>query len=147
MEFKLQVHSVYEYAQDYILQDYIDFNTKKCASAKNDFERDFFKLSNNSIYGKMLQDILKQNDCVITTDDNVALKHFSDPAFKSAQFAEETYFISKAKKSVKYNRPTYVGTTILDLSKVLMLDFHYGYMKPKYGDKCELLYTVTDSFV
>ena len=99
-----KVHYVYEYAQDYILQDYIDFNTKKRASAKNDFEKDFFKLSNNSIYGKMLQDILKQNDCVITTDDNVAVKHFSDPAFKSAQFAEETYFISKAKKSVKYGQ-------------------------------------------
>ena len=89
----------------YILQDYIDFNTKKRASAKNDFEKDFFKLSNNSIYGKMLQDILKQNDCVTTTtDDNVAVKHFTDPAFKSAQFAEETYFISKAKKSVKYGQ-------------------------------------------
>jgi hypothetical protein len=63
-----KVHQVYDYKMDYILKTYIDFNSDKRKQAKNDFEKDFFKLLNNSIYGKMLQDVLKQNDTVITSD-------------------------------------------------------------------------------
>ena len=142
-----RLNEVYEYKQDYILKNYIDFNTEKRKEAKNDFEKDFFKLLNNSIYGKMLQNILNLSNVKLTSDDKKAQKLFTDPNFKRANYANGLYYIEQERENIDYDRAFYVGTTILDLSKVLMLDFHYRYMKKKYNDKAELIYTDTDSFV
>ena len=50
------------------------------------------------------------------------------------------------KTSVKINKPLYLGISILDISKTLMYEFWYDYLKPKYNDKAKLCYMDTDSF-
>ena len=57
------------------------------------------------------------------------------------------FFIQCTPKEVEYNKPTYIGNAILDISKVFMIDYHYNYIKPKYGDNSKLIYTDTDSFI
>ena len=142
-----KIHYAYKYKMDYIIKEYINMNTAERTKGKSKFEKDFYKLCNNAIYGKMLQDITKQTDVKITRDNNKAMKWFGYPQFKDATFTNGMYQIKCDKKEVLYNRATYIGSTILDLSKLLMYDFHYNYMKKKYKENVELIYTDTDSFV
>ena len=132
---------------DYIINPYIEKNSKARAKAKSDLEKDFYKLCNNAIYGKTLQDQMKQMDVKITTDDKKMMKWASLPQFKDAHFANNHYFVQSNKNSIKFNKPIYIGATILDLSKLLMYDFHYNIMSEMYGKNIEMIYTDTDSFV
>lgn len=142
-----KIHFAYKYKMDYVIKNYIMDNTDRRKKQTSDFMKDFFKLLNNSIYGKMLQDITKQNDTKITASDDKAMKFFGFQTFKEAHYANGIYTINMEKKECVFNRPSYIGSTILDMSKYLMYDFHYNIMKPKYGDNVDLIYTDTDSFV
>ena len=141
-----KIHRVLEFKQSPWLKQYIDFNTEKRKSAKNDFEKDFFKLMNNSVFGKTMENIRKRVDVRLVTDENKLLKLASKPTYVSSKiFNENLVAIHKIKETLTLNRPAYVGMCILDLSKTLMYDFHYNYIKDKYGDKARLLFTDTDS--
>lgn len=142
-----KIHYGYKYEMDYVIKDYIEMNTKKRAESKNEFDKAYYKLLNNIIYGKMLQDVMGQNDTCLTKDDRKAQKMIGYNTFKDLSYQNGFYTIQMEKEKVVYNKATYLGTTILDLSKYLMYDFHYNVMKPKYGNKCEMIYTDTDSFV
>ena len=114
-------------------------NTKLIKEAKNDFEKDFFKLMNNSESIEILnqwQQMTKRN------------KLFSEPNYHTTKhFSENLLAIEMKKTKVKMNKPIYLGMSILDISKTLMYRFWYDYFKPKYGDKVKLCYTDTDSFI
>ena len=141
-----KVHRVLEFNQSPWLKQYIDFNTEKRKNAKNDFEKDFFKLMNNSVFGKTMENIRKRVDVRLVTDEKKLLKLASKPTFVSSKiFNENLVAVHKIKETLTLNRPAYVGMCILDLSKTLMYDFHYNYIKKKYGDKAKLLFTDTDS--
>ena len=141
-----KIHRVLEFKQSPWLKQYIDFNTEKRKSAKNDFEKDFFKLMNNSVFGKTMENIRKRVDVRLVTDENKLLKLASKPTYVSSKiFNENLVAVHKIKETLTLNRPAYVGMCILDLSKTLMYKFHYNYIKKEYGDKARLLFTDTDS--
>ena len=141
-----KVHRVLEFDQSPWLKQYIDFNTEKRKNAKNAFEKDFFKLMNNSVFGKTMENIRKRVDVRLVTDEKKLLKLTSKPTYVSSKiFNENLVAVHKIKETLTLNRPAYVGMCILDLSKTLMYDFHYNYIKDKYGDKAKLLFTDTDS--
>ena len=141
-----KVHRVLEFNQSPWLKQYIDFNTLKRTQAKNSFEKDFFKLMNNSVFGKTMENIRKRVDVRLVTDEKKLLKMASKPTYVSSKiFNENLVAVHKIKETLTLNRPAYVGMCILDLSKTLMYDLHYNYIKEKYGDKARLLFTDTDS--
>ena len=141
-----KIHRALEFDQSPWLKPYIDFNTKKRAEAKNSFEKDFFKLMNNSVFGKTMENLRKRQDIKLVTDEEQLLKWTSRPSFISCKiFNEDLVAVHKSKLTLTLNRPAYVGMCILDLSKTLMYDFHYNYIKSQYGDKARLLFTDTDS--
>ena len=141
-----KIHRALEFNQSPWLKTYIDFNTKKRAKAKNSFEKDFFKLMNNSVFGKTMENLRKRQDIKLVTDEENLLKWTSKPSFVSFKiFNEDLVAVHKMKPTLTLNKPAYVGMCILDLSKTLMYDFHYNYIKSKYGGKARLLFTDTDS--
>ena len=141
-----KVHRVLEFNQSPWLKHNIQFNTQKRPQAKNSFEKDFFKLMNNLVFGKTMENVRKRVDVKLITDEKKLLKMASKPTYVSSKiFNENLVAVHKIKESLTLNRPAYVGMCILDLSKTLMYDFHYNYIKEKYGDKAKLLFTDTDS--
>ena len=141
-----KIHRVLQFDQSPWLKQYIDFNTQKRTHAKNSFEKDFFKLMNNSVFGKTMENIRKRVDVRLVTSKEKLLKLASKPTYVSSKiFNENLVAVHKIKETLTMNRPAYVGMCILDLSKTLIYDFHYNYIKHKYEDKAKLLFTDTDS--
>ena len=141
-----KIHRVLEFNQSPWLKQYIDFNTQKRTHAKNSFEKDFFKLMNISVFGKTMENIRKRVDVRLVTSKEKLLKLASKPTYVSSKiFNENLVAVHKIKETLTMNRPAHIGMCILDLSKTLMYDFHYNYIKHKYGNKAKLLFTDTDS--
>ena len=141
-----KVHRVLEFDQSPWLKQYIDFNTEKRKHAKNPFEKDFFKLMSNSVVGKTMENLRKTIDVRLVTNEKKLLKLTSKPTYVSSKiFNEQLVAVHKIKEALTLNRPAYVGMCILDLSKTLMYDFHYNYIKNINSDRAKLLITNTDS--
>ena len=123
-------------------------NTDLRKDAKSDFEKDFFKLMNNSVFGKTMENVRNHRDIRIVTSDKRRSILASEPNYHSTKYISKDLLIMEMKKTeVKMNKPIYLGQAILDISKTLMYEFWYDYIKPKYGDKARLCYMDTDSFV
>ena len=146
-----KVHRGIKFHQSCWMEPYIRKNTNlriEAYKAKNKFEEEFFKLMNNSVYGKTIENIRKRQNVELIDDRKKALKLSSKPNFDRATiFDENLVAIHMKKTEVYFNKPIYVGQAILDISKTLLIDFHYKYIKKNYGDKAELLMTDTDSLV
>ena len=143
-----KVHRGIKFYQSPWMEPYIRKNTELRKEAKNAFEKDFFKLMNNSVFGKTIENIRKRQNVVLVDNRKKALKLSSKPNFdRSTIFDENLVAIHMKKTEVYFNKPIYVGQAILDLPKTLMFDFHYNYIKNKYGQKAELLMTDTDSLM
>ena len=141
-----KVHQVLEFDQFLWLKQYIDFNTEKRKHAKNAFKKDFFKLMNNSVFRKTMENFQKRVDVKLVTTNKKPDKLTSKPTYVSSKiFNENLMAVHKIKESLTLNRQAYVGMCILDLSKTLMYNFHYNCIKKKYGDRAKLLFTDTDS--
>ena len=141
-----KVHRVLKFNQSPWLKQYIDFNTEKQKHAKNSFKKDFFKLMNNSVFGKTMENLRKRVDVRLVTDEKKLDKLTSKPTYVSSKiFNENLMAVHKVKETLTLNRPAYVGMCMLDLSKMLMYDFHYNYTKKKYNNRARLLFTNTDS--
>ena len=119
-------------------------NTKLRNVAENDFKKDFFKLMNNSVFGKTMENIRKHRDIELVTINKKRSKLVSEPNY---HISEDLSIIEMNKTKVKMNKPIYLGLSILEINKILMYEFWYDYMKPKYGDNVKLCYMDTDSFV
>ena len=123
-------------------------NTELRKAAKNDFEKDLFKLMNNSVFGKTMENIRKHRDIKLVTMDKKRSKLVSEPNYHTINLISEDLSIIEMKKTkVKMNKPIYLGLSILEISKTLMYEFWYDYMKPKYNDNVKLCYMDTDSFI
>ena len=123
-------------------------NTELRKAAKNDFEKDLFKLMNNSVFGKTIENIGKHRDIKLVTADKKRSKLVSEPNYHTINLISEDLSIIEMKKTkVKMNKPIYLGLSILEMSKILMYEFWYDYMKPKYDNNDKLCYMDTDSFI
>ena len=130
------------------LKPNIDMNTKKKMEAKNEFEKNFFKLMINSVFGKTMENLRKHRDIKLMATDEKRSKLVSEPNYHTTKrFSENLLAIEMKKTKVKMNKPVYLGMSILDISKTLMYKFWYDYIKPKYEDRAKLCYTDTDSFI
>ena len=123
-------------------------NTELRKVAKNDFKKDFFKLMNNSVFGKTMENIRKHRDIRLVTINKRRSKLVSEPNYHTINdISEDLSIIEMNKTKVKINKPIYLGLLILEISKLLMYEFWYDYMKPKYGNNVKLCYMDTDSFI
>ena len=142
-----KVHNVVQFKQKPWLKKYIDFNTNKRKEAKNEFEKDFFKLMNNAVFGKTMENVKNRIQLHLTTDETNAVKWFSKINFKTSKNFDNLHLIEMYKQEIVYDKPIYVGTSILDLSKLHMMNFHYNVINKEFEGKHNLIYSDTDSFV
>ena len=141
------VHRGISFYQSPWMESYIK-NTELRKTAANSFEKDFFKLMNNSVFGKTIENIRKRQNVILADDRDKAAKLTTRPNFDRATIFDSNLIAVHMKKTeVYFNKPVYVGQAILDLSKTLMFDFHYEYIREKYKDAAELLFTDTDSLL
>ena len=143
-----KVHRVTEFEQEAWLKEYIDVNTELRKKTTNDFEKDFFKLMNNAVFGKTMENVRKHRDIKLVKRDKKRNKLVSEPNFHTMKLIDNNLAIIEMRKvKVKINKPIYLGLSILDISKITMYEFWYDYVKIKYQDKARLCYMDTDSFV
>ena len=143
-----KVHRVIEFNQKTWLKKYIDINTELRKKASNDFEKDFFKLINNAVFGKTMENVRKHRDIKLVKTDCKRNELVSEPNYHTMKLTEKNLSIIEMKKiKVKMNKPIYLGLSILEISKTTMYVFWYDYVKSKYGNKVKLCYTDTDSLV
>ena len=108
-------------------------NPKLRKEPKNDFKKDFFKLMNNAVFGKPMENVRKHRDIKLVTTDKRRNQLASEPNYHTTKyFSKNLIPIEMKKTKVKMNKPIYLGMSILDISKTLMYEFWYDYMKPKY---------------
>ena len=142
------VHKAISFNQSPWMEPYIRKNTELRKSAANSFEKDFFKLMNNSVFGKTIENIRKRQNIKLVDNRDKALKLSSCHNFERATiFDPNLVAIHMKKTDIYFNKPIYVGQAILDLSKTLMFDFHYNYIRKKYANKSALLFTDEDSLM
>ena len=137
-----KVHRVIEFNQKAWLKEYIDVNTELRKKASNDFEKDFFKLMNNAVFGKTMENVRKHRDIKLVKTDYKRNKLVSESNYHTMKLIEKNLSIIEMKKvKVKMNKPIYLGLSILEISKITM------YVKNKYRNKVNLCYMDTDSLV
>ena len=123
-------------------------NTKLRKNGKNEFEKNFFKLMNNSVFGKTMENLRNHRDIKLVTSDKRRKRLVLEPNYHSHKnFSDHLMAIEIKNTRVKMTKPLYLGMSKLDISKILMYEFCYDYIKPKYKDKSKLFYTDTDSFI
>ena len=141
-----KIHRGIKFREEPWMRSYIELNTRLRTEAKNDFKKDFFKLMNNSVFGKTMENIRNRVDVRLVSDRKKAEKFSEKLNFRHCTIFDENLVAVHMKKTkLKFNKPVFCGMAILDLSKTLMYDFHFNYILPKYGEKAKLLMTDTDS--
>ena len=133
-----KIHRGVSYEEKEFLREYIETNQKKRETTKNKFEKDFFKLLNNAVFGKTMENV--RNRCGVKLVNGASekggkrlLKLYASPTFRGSKVFEDSALVSvnMAKKEVVLNKPIAVGQAILNLSKVVMFNFHYDYVLKK----------------
>lgn len=146
-----KVHRVLKFNQAPWLEPYILLNTQQRTIATNDFEKNLYKLMSNAVYGKTMENVRSRVDIKIKSAWHGrygAAQLIARPNFKKRTiFSENCVAIEMEKTSIKMDKPIAIGMCVLDISKVVMCEFHYDHMKQKYHENVEILYTDTDSFV
>ena len=143
-----KLNRIIEFQQGRWMKTYIMLNTRLRTAAKNEFKKDFSKLMNNSGFRKTMGNVRNHKDMKLVTSDKKYLTYFMKPNFKDGHpFSKHLFAAEMGETEIKMNKPVYLGQAILDLTKTLMYEFHYDYMRPKYGSKVKLCYMDTDSFV
>ena len=145
-----KVHRALRFEQSPWMEAYIRMNTDLRKQATSDFEKDLYKLMNNSVFGKTMENLRKRVDVKLVRayEEDRLRRLIASPSFARANiFDDDLAAIQVHKSRLVLNRPVYVGMSILDLSKTLMYDFYYNQMKAQYGSCVTLLYTDTDSLL
>ena len=137
---RTKIYRVLQLKQSNWMKKYIDLNTKKRMCATNDFEKDFFKLMINSVYGKAMGNLRKMIIVRFVNNKKDFLKYTSRPTYVTHKLFNKNFAaIHEIKPALILSKPIYVGFTVLDLSKWLMYDFHYNFIKKSFS--AELLFT------
>ena len=142
------MYRVIEFNQEAWLKKCIDMSTELRKKASNDFEKDFFKLMNNAVFGKTMENVRKHRDIKLVKTDHKRNKLLSEPNYHTVKrISKNLSIIEMRKVKVKMNKPIYLGLSILEISKIIMYEFWYDYIKRKYGDMVKLCYMDTDSLI
>jgi hypothetical protein len=142
----LKVHRVVALNQKPWLKSYIELNTRLRQMSKSEFEKDFFKLMNNACFGKSMEKVRNHRTVEIVGDATKLKKLIAKP--QTEQFLiinEDMVLVDRMKKEVLLNKPIYVGFAVLDVSKLLIFDYHYNVMVKRYGSNARLEFSDTDS--
>jgi len=152
-----KVHQVLSFNQRPWLEPYIMMNMKFRAKAKNDFEKDFFKLMNNAVFGKLMENVRRRIDYRIVMNEKSARRYAARPTYRHSTIIKADNLedendpsiigIMLKKNEVTLDKPIICGVCVFDVSKVVMYDYHYNTIKKRYGNKSKLLMTDTDSLV
>ena len=121
-----KIHRVIKFKQYYLCKDYIENNTDKRATAKTEAEKNVRKLTNNSLYGRMCMNPLHFLQSKFLHNEEMIMKHISEPTFKNITRYRDYSQIEYLKKKIEYGSPVYVSVTILELSKLHMYDVFYN---------------------
>jgi hypothetical protein len=145
----VEVHRVLEFDQRAWMKEYIEKNTSLRQQTLHKFKQELYKLLNNSVFGKTMENVRKRKDIKFPNTEKEVRKLTASPRFHSQRIFkdEKLAAIEMIKTSVTLNKPVYTGFAVLELSKLLMFQFWYECMKPLYGEKIKLLYTDTDSLI
>ena len=141
----IKVHRILTFDEKPFLKEYIDLNTELRKQSK----KDLFKLMNNVIFGKSMENVLNRSNIkLINNDPEKFLELMKQPNFQNAyQISNRLALVESKPIKTVFNKPIYMGDVILETSKLHMYEFWYDYLKEKYNDKIQLIYTDTDSFV
>ena len=121
----------------------MNINTKLRTDAKNGFEKDFFKLMNEAIFGKTMENVRKHRDIKLVTTNKRKNQLSSEPNYYTKKYFSEDLLATEMKKTkLKMNKLIYIGMSILEISKTIMYESWYDYIKPKYQDKVKLCYMI-----
>lgn len=143
-----KIHRVLEFSQAAFLKPYIDLNTAKRIQAKNDWEKHFYKLMNNAVFGKTLENLRNRVDVKLAHTEKKLNKLVAKSFLKRFEILNENLIIFEFEKvTLLLKRPIYIGQAVLEISKTIMYNFHYNYIKRKFGDRVQLCFTDTDSFL
>ena len=116
------------------------------ALATNAFTKDFYKLANNAVFGRTMMDPRKFLELYLVTSSKYFQKLIRKLNYKSSMIInEDLVAVEMKREKIKLLQPLYVGFTVLELSKLLMYQFHYDFIIPKYNNRAKLLFTDTDS--
>ena len=141
-----KIHKGIAFEEKDFMKPYIDLNTNMRTKGTTDFEKDFYKLMNNAVFRKTMENVRNRVNVKLVTNEKALNKLVKKPNYKRInEFHENLVAVHMEKTTVKLDKPIYLGMSILDLSKTLMYEFHYDYVKPKWGDRAKLLFTDTDS--
>ena len=144
-----RIHRVLRFDQTHWLRDYIRLNTDLRTRATSEFQKTLYKLMNNAVYGKTMENVRNRVDVRLVTrwDGRYGAEALiAKPNFHSRTiFSEQLVAIEMRKLKVEFDKPIYVGMSVLDVSKECLYEFQYAYMRAEFGDWCKVLYTDTDS--
>ena len=142
------MHRVIKFVQRAWMKPYIEKNTKLRMEPKNEFEKNFYKLMNDSVYGKTMENIRNHRDIKLVTNNVRRKKLASEPNYHTCKhFSENLIAITMKQPRILMHKPVYIGQTVLGISKILMYEFWYDCIKAKHGDKARLQCMDTDSFI
>ena len=145
-----KIHTIYRFKQPRWLEKYINHNTQKRTKAKTNFEKDLYKLMNNAFSGKTMQNVRERVNLEIIphTEIDQIIKRQSKLGFKGISQHYNDFSLNKDdKEKTVFDKPTYLGFTVLELSKLLMYEFYYHKLQPYYNNKIKLNCMDTDSFI
>jgi len=143
-----KIHRAISFSQSKWMASYIELCTTMRVEAKNEFEKNFWKLLINSVFGKCMENVRARTSIKLVSSAKKARKLMVKTNFKDRTiYTENLMAIHQRKEIIKFDKAIYVGFAILDVSKTFMYDFHYNVMKKKYGAKISSLYSDTDSLV
>jgi len=145
-----KVHRVLEFDQEQWMEPYIRMNTEFRKEAKSNFETNFYKLMNTSVFGKTMENLRNCVDIKIvwSWEADKIQKLVASPSYARHEiFGDDLAGIHTYKTRLYLDKAIYTGMMILENSKILMYDFFYNQLKVRYGQKCELIYTDTDSLL
>lgn len=143
-----KIHNVIKFRQKEWLKEYIDTNTYLRKITTNESDKNFYKLMNNAVYGKTMENVFNHKNFKLLTSDNKKIFKKNQRNIKNFHIInDDLVLLELNKEKVVFNKPIYIGFTILELSKLHMYKLHYKMMKEKYGNNSTLMYMDTDSLV
>lgn len=144
----VKVHRIVSFNQSAWLAPYIELNTELRKNATDDFSKEMFKLMNNAVYGKTLENVRKRTNVILLNNADKLSFYTAKPNLRSFKiFHEYLVGVECSRVTVLLNKPIYIGVAVLDLSKLVMLKLYYSFLQHTYPGKIDLLATDTDSFI